>query len=205
MKTVFHIIAAGLVGLLLTSCFIFPGEYKCYAKPVAGRVIDYKTGKGVAGAKISFSPYSVSYSSEQRICPPHLTSQTDHNGFFMITEARLTPTCSFANIDFPVSLRFSTAAYLLDVSANGYQSAHIAIAPVDVLRFDNSDEKMTTSILQSSLIDSGFVIVMLHAKPKCEVTNPSNDSEFIIVMSPPNYDSNSKANCQVKTTCEDPK
>ena len=205
MKTIFHIVTAGLVGLLLSSCFTVPGRHKCYAKPVAGRVIDYKTGKGVAGAKISFSPYSVSYSSKQRICPPHLTSQTDHNGFFMITEARLTPTCSFANIDFPVSLRFSTAAYLLDVSANGYQSAHIAIAPVDVLRFDNSDEEITTSSLQSSLIDSGFVIVMLHAKPKCEVTNPSNDSEFVIVMSPQNHDSDSEANCRVKTTCEGPK
>lgn len=167
MKTVFHIITAGLVGLLLSSCFTVPGRHKCYAKPVAGRVIDYKTGKGIAGAEIRFFPYSVSYPSEQRICPPHLTAQTDHNGFFMIAEARLTPACSFANIDFPESLAFSYAEYLLDISANGYQSTRVAtFYPVEILHLDYSDGNITPSVLPDSLIDSGFVIVMLHPKPQ---------------------------------------
>lgn len=128
MKIIFTITAAGLISLLLSSCLSFPGSSRYYAKPVAGRVIDNNTGKGIAGAQIKYFSDS-SGAFPERIC------YTDSNGFFMLEEIGFTATCSLlvipSSIEFP-SVPSDVSPYVLSVSADGYDASIIYTDPPEI-------------------------------------------------------------------------
>jgi len=131
MKIILKIVVAGLICLFLNSCLLIPGRSRYYAKPVAGRVIDKKTGKGIAGAKIEYFPDS-SYTFPERIC------YTDKNGFFMLQEIGFTATCSLlvipSSIEFP-SVPFHVPGYVLRVSADGYDASITYADPPEIFMY----------------------------------------------------------------------
>jgi len=185
MKFVFHMVAAGLVGLLLCSCFGVPGIRKYYAGPVAGRVIDFKTGKGIAGAEIILSPQSYAYCSKPPSPLPELTCYTDRNGFFMFQELGFTPTCSFSFpftiIDFPES-GYSLIKYKLDIYANEYRSASATSYPIEIPELDIPYESTLFINPSDFFIDNGFVVIMLYPKDYKPIEDKKNKNGIVVAL-----------------------
>jgi len=119
MKIILKVAVAGLICALLSSCLVIPGKSRCYTKPVAGRVIDSKTGEGIAGAEIEYFP-SASYAFPERIC------YTDSNGFFILEGLGFTATCSLyllpSSVESP-PIPLDIPEYMLKVSADGYDAS----------------------------------------------------------------------------------
>jgi|GEM_PF-3297497 len=154
MKLMLKIALAGLIGFFLNSCFSFPSRHACCVKPVAGRVVDRNTGKGVAGAKIECFPCFAEYDSY-----PRQTCNTDANGFFMLEEIGFTDRhCFFIP---PAVAPPDLCTYEFKISATGYKTSIVNVDSNEIYVCIDLDH----SALQDYLIGNGFIVVILHPKP----------------------------------------
>jgi hypothetical protein len=120
MKIIIKTIISFVLCFTMSSCLFFSGNTREYAPEIAGHVLDKKTGKAIANAKIIY------YTHLEKV--PKNTAYTDANGLFTVKAITMTPVCTFATP--PSSHDFSKlpGEYLvnynsyIEVSVKSYKS-----------------------------------------------------------------------------------